>query len=115
MATFLPSPIVYSIPLYGWTLVYTPSKSKLALPSLAAIVVLNFPPVRKSFSAYGACQSSDAWHHLVMCFGSDQNFQTFSTGALMRVSTVMAVLAAVSMIILFRVLISTTQQTYPMI
>src|SRR5687768_14757482 len=83
---------------FGFTSSYTPSKSKPMLPSRASIREENFPPVRKSFSAFGVCHSSEALFHLVMCSGSDQSFHTFSTGALMVVSTVMVVFAVVSIL-----------------
>src|SRR5687768_326193 len=65
-----------------------PAKSKPTLPSFASIREVKDPPVRRSFSARGVCQSSEAEFHLVMCSGSLHSFQTFSTGALTFVLTV---------------------------
>jgi hypothetical protein len=63
-------------------------KSKIALLSLAAIVVLNLLPIRRSFSAAGASRSSEAKAQPVMCSGSFQYSQTFSMGALIVFYTV---------------------------
>src|SRR5690606_41669419 len=88
--------------LWGCTSVDTPLKSKLTLPSFAAIVVLNLPSLRRSFSAYGACQVSMAKAHCVMCSGSEKYFHTFSTGALIVVPIVTEFFVFVVMVLRFR-------------
>jgi hypothetical protein len=72
-----------------------PPKSNPKLPSFASIRVMNLPPGLKSFSARGACQSSEALHHRVMCSGFVQYFHTFSTGALMVDDTVITTFSVV--------------------
>src|SRR5687767_14274508 len=71
------------------------------LPSLASILATNLPPVRKSFSALGVCQSSEALFHWVMCSGFDQKSQTFSTGASIVFSTVITVFSFTSIVYVF--------------
>src|SRR5258707_41642 len=60
-------------------------------PSFASILARNLPPTRRSFSANGECQSSDALFHFVMCSGDVQYCHTFSTGAFTVFSTVIFV------------------------
>src|SRR5687767_2279963 len=88
IATFLPSPIVYSMYSLFLTSSYTPLKSNPKLPSLASIRQLNLPPFLTSFSARGECQSSEAWFHFVICSGLVQYSHTFCTGALTVLDTV---------------------------
>ncbi|MNL24846.1 hypothetical protein D3C87_1462970 [compost metagenome] len=78
-----------------------PPKSNPKLPSLASIRDVNAPPARRSFSALGVCQSSEALHHFMMSCGFDQNSHTFSTGAFTVAATVILVLFAVSIFLLF--------------
>src|SRR6218665_2503427 len=103
--------MVYSISSFSLTTSYTPPKSKLKLPSLAAMVVEKLPPSRRSLVAAGACQSSEAAHHLVICSGLLHASQTFATGALTIVSTVINFFVAVSINVCFIVIIL-IMQTY---
>jgi hypothetical protein len=69
------------------------------------MVYTNFPPARRSFSAFGVCQSGAALFHFIMSAGVVHSFQTFSIGAFIMLSTVMIVLVADSIVILFGLLI----------
>lgn len=60
----------YTALVGGGAAVVRAALSKLALLVLAVIVVLNLLPTRKSFSAAGASQSSEAKAQPVMCSGS---------------------------------------------
>src|SRR5690606_16626181 len=55
-------------------------KSNPKLPSLASIRDFNFLPTRKSFSALGQCQSSEAKFQFTMCSGLFHKSHTFSMG-----------------------------------
>ncbi len=90
--TFRSSPREYSILRFGVTAVNSPSKSKPIEPSLASIRYLNFPPGRRSSSALGHAQSSEAKFHWVICAGDVQAFHAASTGAFTVTSMVIFML-----------------------
>src|SRR5690606_38154833 len=73
------------------------------LPSLASMRDENLPPTRKSFSAFGVCQSCDGLFHFTICPGSVQSFHAFSTGALIVASTVIFVFFAVVIAFVFNI------------
>ncbi len=100
-STFRPSAIVYAIRLWVSIPVYSPSKSKPMLPSLASMRDRSFPPTCRSFSAHGVCHSGEAAFHCVICAGAFQMSHTFFTGAWIVVPTVIIFFFVVSIVILF--------------